>query len=102
MTEKELKKIVDKLDRAKAELNDKGIAFSMVTMNTKTGEYDHVGIGTGADLSYLNVIQLYELYQNSTAPLDDFLDSVISAVKLYDENFRKGIEILKRPSEGLN
>ena len=88
MSKQELVKIYHKLDQEKFKLLEKGVAFNFI-IRDKDG-YLNTGIGTGADMSMMNIYNLITLYmagaQEGTT-IDQFAESVKETlIKAYNDN----------------
>ena len=88
MTKQELVNMYYKLDRDKFKLMEKGVAFNLVI--TENGGFLHTGIGTGEDMSMINLYSLLSLYVSACkegATIEGYAESVKQGIiKAYYDN----------------
>ena len=75
MSRQELVEIYYKLDKAKFKLQDKGIAFQFIIHDN--GGYLNTGIGTGGEMSILNIYNLLTMYYaGCSCSIEEYAESV--------------------------
>lgn len=85
MTKSDFRHICKQLDEAKGKLYSKGIIFNLVAIDEKTNEHHHVGIGTMADMTELNLKSLASQYiSRATGP-----DAIDEYARSVEENLRR-------------
>lgn len=77
--------VLNKLDKEKFELLDKGYAFDFMLVEKATNDFMHTGIGTGVDMTKLSLINLLNLYQarQENVDIEQFAESVKQGIILF-------------------